>query len=59
MQSSGNILKPINPLYTCDIYMRTLANSKYPDEMPHHQGLHCLLKNQRPSENERHFICKL
>ena len=55
MQSSGNILKPINPLYTCDIYMRTLANSKYPDEMPHHQGLHCLLKDQRPSKNERHF----
>ena len=35
-----------NPLYTEMFLMSSLANSKYPDEMPHdaafHQGLHCL-----------------
>ena len=36
--------------------MGTLGNSKDPDEMPHqgafHQGLHCLLKQNRPSGKE-------
>ena len=34
----------------------TLANSEYPDEMPHyaafHQGLHCLLRQNQSSEKE-------
>ena len=38
----------INPLYTGNPLMGTLANSEDPDEMPHkaafHQGLHFLLK---------------
>ena len=34
--------------------MSTLANSEDPDEMPHHQGLHCLLRLDQPSEREIH-----
>ena len=34
----------------------TLANSEYPDEMPHnaafHLGIHCLLRQNRSSEKE-------
>ena len=44
----------INPIDTCDFYMRTLANSEDPDEMPHHAafhlGLHYLLRQKRSSE---------
>ena len=49
--------------------MGTLANSDDPDEIPHnaafHQGLHCLLSQNRSSEKEIQFfffdiiICKL
>ena len=38
----------INPLYTSDLKMSTLANSEDPDKMLHnvafHLGLHCLLR---------------
>ena len=40
--------------------MRTLANSKDPDEILHnaafHQGLHCLLRQKRSSEKEILFL---
>ena len=36
--------------------MRTLANSEYPDEMPHnvafHQGIHGLLRQKQSPEKE-------
>ena len=43
--------------------MSTMANSEDPDEMPHkaafHQGLHCLLRQNRSSEKEIHYFWKL
>ena len=49
----------INPLDTYDFYMRTLANSEDPDEMPHiaafHQGLYCLPRQKRYIEKEMQF----
>ena len=42
--------------------MGTLANSENPAEMLHaaafHQGLHCLLKQNRSSEKATHFFLK-
>ena len=39
-----------NSLHTSDSFMRTLANSVDPDEMPHsatfYQGLHCLHRKE-------------
>ena len=34
--------------------METWANSEDPDEMQHHQGLHCLLKLKQRSGTEIH-----
>ena len=50
----GFIPFSFSPLYTEISLMSTLANSKYPDEMPHndaafHKGLHCLRKQKRSS----------
>ena len=43
--------------------MHTLANSEYPDEMPHnvafHKCLHCLLTQKRSSENEIQFYLEI
>ena len=40
--------------------MGSLTNSEDPDEMPHdvafHQGLHLLLKQNRSSGKEKHFL---
>ena len=40
--------------------MSTLTNGEDPDEMLHnaafHQGLHCLLKQKRSSENEIQYL---
>ena len=49
----------INPLYTSDSKMHTLANSEDPDEMLHGtaflQDLHILLKQKQSSEKEIQF----
>ena len=41
----------------------TLENSEDPDEMPHnaafHQGIHCLLRQNRYSEKEIHFCLEI
>ena len=43
--------------------MSTLENSEDPDEMPHHaafhQGLHCLLRQNRFSEKEIQFYLEI
>ena len=39
-----------------------MANSEDPDEMPHvafHQGLHCLLKQNRSSEKEIQYFLEI
>ena len=49
----------LNPISTSDSKMRTLSNSKDPDEMLHsaafRQGLHCLLILKRTSEQGRNY----
>ena len=48
------MLALILSLKTRNLQTDTLANSEYPDKMPHkgafHQHLHCLLRQNRPSE---------
>ena len=43
--------------------MATLANSIDPDEMPHnaafHQGLHCLLRQNQPSEKQIRYFWEI
>ena len=43
--------------------MGTLANSEDPDEVPHnvafHQGLHCLLSQNRSSEKEIQYVLEI
>ena len=47
----------INPLFTGNPLMGTLANSEDSDEMQHnaafHQDLHCLLRLKQPSRTEK------
>ena len=42
--------------------MGTFPNSEDPDEMPHngafHQGLHCLVRSKRPSDNKIQYLKK-
>ena len=49
-----------NALLTRNPLTGTLANSEDPDEMPHdvafHQGLHCLLRHNRSSEEEIQYF---
>ena len=50
----------INPLYTGNSFVGTLANSEDPDEMQHyhiavfHQRLHCLLRLKHSSWTGKH-----
>ena len=37
----------------------TLANSEDPDEMPHHQGMNCLLRQNRSSEKEMQYLLEI
>ena len=60
MKSSSILSYPLN---TGDTKTGTLANSEDPDEMPHnaalHQGLHCLLRQNRSSEKEIKYISEI
>ena len=53
----------INPLWTGNPIMGTLANSEDPDEMPHiaavRQSLHCLLRQNLSPEKEIQYILKI
>ena len=53
----------LNPISTSDSKMRTLSNSEDPDEMLHsaafHQGLHCLLRLKRTSEQGIQFYLEI
>ena len=53
----------INPLWARNPSMDTLTNSEDPDEMPHnvafHQGLHCLQRQNRSSENEIQYFLEI
>ena len=52
----SNLQSALNPLSTGNPSMSFMANTEYPDEIPHkvvfHHGLHCLLRQNRYSENE-------
>ena len=53
----------INHLKTRNPNTRTLANSEDPDEMLHsatfHEGLHCLLRQNQPSDNEIKYFGRI
>ena len=55
--------KHVHPLYTIESLMCTVANFEDPDEMPHkaafHQGLHCLLRQNRVSVKEMQFYMEI
>ena len=64
--SSGSALYvdvSLNPSCYSDSYMRTLANSEDPGEMPHnaafHQGLHCLLRQKKRSVKQMQFYLEI
>ena len=48
----------LNPLYSENLKIGTLANSEDPDEMQHNaafcQGIHCMLILKQPSGTEIH-----
>ena len=37
----------------------SLANNEDPDEKPHHQGMYCLLRQNRSSEKEVQYFLKI